>query len=60
MCQAEGHTVSATDVDHITPHKGNKELFYDVSNLQSLCHSHHSQKTAKEDGGFGNKIRGNH
>ena len=31
------------------------KLFYDESNLQALCKRCHSRKTAKEDGGFGNK-----
>ncbi len=46
-------TVLATDVDHITPHNGDMDLFWDSSNWQSLCHSCHSVKTAREDGGFG-------
>lgn len=40
--------VRATDVDHITPHRGNWKLFVDPSNHQSLCHSCHSRKTAAE------------
>nr|WP_312578232.1 HNH endonuclease signature motif containing protein [Sedimentibacter sp.] len=45
----------ATETDHIIPHKGNMKLFWDKTNWQGLCHSCHSIKTAKEDGGFGNK-----
>jgi len=37
----------ATQVDHIVPHRGNKELFWDVGNLQSLCQSCHSKKTTR-------------
>lgn len=44
----------ANTVDHINPHKGDKRLFWDKSNWQSMCRKHHSQKTAKVDGGFGN------
>ncbi len=55
VCQAEGKLTVATDVDHITPHKGDMVLFWDASNWQSLCRAHHSQKTAREDGGFGLK-----
>jgi 5-methylcytosine-specific restriction enzyme A len=40
-------------VDHIVPHKGNRELFWDQSNWQSLCVACHGRKTAMEDGGFG-------
>lgn len=43
----------ATDVDHLTPHRGDDALRLDPDNLQSLCHSHHSSKTATQDGGFG-------
>ena len=35
-------------VDHIVDHKGDPDLFYDMSNLQTLCDVHHSQKTGKE------------
>lgn len=49
-CAAVGLRVRATDVDHIRPHKGNRTLFYDCSNLQSLCHSCHSRKTLEERG----------
>jgi 5-methylcytosine-specific restriction protein A len=45
--------VRATELDHIIPHKGNNELFWDESNHQGLCKHHHSLKTAKEDGGWG-------
>jgi len=38
----------ASDVDHIIPHRGDRELFFDTANLQSLCHYHHKQKTARE------------
>ena len=38
----------ATDVDHITPHNGDTALFFNPKNLQSLCKSHHSSKTAEE------------
>ena len=34
-------------VDHIIPHKGNMQLFWDTSNWQTLCQKHHNQKTAK-------------
>ncbi len=52
-----GEVVAATDVDHITPHKGDMSLFWDRTNWQSLCHSCHSTKTASEDGGWGNPGR---
>jgi len=54
-CQAKGRVVAATEVDHVRPPKGDLVLFWDENNWQSLCHYHHSVKTAKEDGAFGNK-----
>ena len=56
-CQREGRVQAATDVDHIVPHSGDMELFWDSSNWQGLCHSHHSIKTATEDGGWGAPAR---
>ena len=47
-CARRGERVRATDVDHVIPHRGNWALFIDPSNLQSLCHSCHSRKTAAE------------
>lgn len=48
----------ATDVDHVTPHKGDAGLMYANENVQSLCESCHSRKTATEDGGFGRPVKG--
>jgi 5-methylcytosine-specific restriction enzyme A len=49
----DGEVVPTTDVDHIVPREqGGTD---DRSNLQGLCHSCHSIKTAREDGGFGNR-----
>ena len=42
-CRACG--AQATDVDHIVPKRQGGSN--DHSNLQSLCHSHHSQKTGR-------------
>lgn len=46
-CLARGVTVSATDVDHRTPHRGVWELFVALWNLCSLCHVCHSLKTGR-------------
>lgn len=43
----------ATDVDHITRIEEGGDP-WDETNLQGLCHSHHSQKTARETG-FGGR-----
>ncbi len=48
---------AATEVDHIIPHKGNMVLFWDENNWQGLCKQCHSEKTAKEDGGFGRTVK---
>jgi 5-methylcytosine-specific restriction protein A len=53
-CGKNGKVVSATVVDHIIPHKGNQELFWDTRNWQPLCKRCHDVKTVKEDGAFGN------
>ena len=51
-CRRSGRTVLATDVDHIVPRRaGGSDK---RSNLQPLCGTCHSAKTAREDGGFGN------
>lgn len=42
----------ATVADHIEPHCGNEEVFFNERNLQSLCASCHSKKTLKENGYF--------
>ena len=47
-CAKHGRRVRATDVDHIVDHKGDPDLFADPANLQSLCHSCHSRKTAQD------------
>lgn len=47
-CARKGLRVRATDVDHIIPHRGRWAIFVDPKNLQSLCHSCHSRKTAAE------------
>ncbi len=46
-CVKEGRYTPATVVDHIKPHRGNKQLFWDRDNWQSLCKQHHDKKTAR-------------
>lgn len=36
-------------VDHIIPHRGNREFFWDINNWQPLCKHCHDTKTATED-----------
>lgn len=56
-CEKRGIVTPATDVDHIIPHRGDKQLFWDRDNWQALCHECHSRKTATEDGAFGNEVK---
>lgn len=41
MCLDAGNTVPATVVDHIRPHRGDDALFWDCTNWQPLCKTHH-------------------
>lgn len=47
-CLKHDRYITATEVDHIIPHKGDKTNFYDTANLQGLCKSCHSTKTGRE------------
>ena len=51
--QSDPLLTPATIVDHIVPHAGNMDLFWDERNHQALCKPCHDRKTASEDGGFG-------
>lgn len=35
-------------VDHIEPHNGDIDLFFNENNLQTMCRSCHNRKTSKE------------
>ena len=50
-CRKKDYINPATVVDHIIPHKGDKDLFWDQKNWQPLCETHHNIKTATEDRG---------
>ena len=49
MCAGRGVYVTATVVDHIIPHEGHAQLFWDRRNWQALCKSCHDSKTAHDD-----------
>lgn len=53
-CSKNGRAEPAKVVDHIQPHKGDSELFYNSQNWQALCKPCHDRKTATKDGAFGN------
>lgn len=52
VCIVPGCLAGARHVDHLVA-RGRGGAPLDPSNLQALCHSHHSVKTATSDGGFG-------
>lgn len=54
-CVQCGRIEQNNHVDHIVAHRGDERLRMDPNNLQTLCHSCHSRKTAKHDRGFGNR-----
>ena len=56
-CEQDNRLVPAAIVDHIEPHKGDYDLFWDEDNHQALCKRCHDIKTATEDGGFGRKLK---
>jgi 5-methylcytosine-specific restriction protein A len=45
VCKLAGVTMVATVVDHITPHRGDQNLFWDRTNWQPLCQTCHNRKT---------------
>ncbi len=57
-CEKHDRTVAATVVDHIRAHRGDDALRLDPENLQSLCQSHHSAKTCRQDRGLGRAPKG--
>lgn len=46
-CLGQNLVVAGTEVDHIVPHRGDRQLFWDQTNWQTLCKPCHSHKTAK-------------
>jgi 5-methylcytosine-specific restriction protein A len=52
-CSERQLVVQATEVDHRTPHRGDRSLLMDPGNLVSMCKPCHSAKTVREDGGLG-------
>lgn len=49
-CIVEGCTRPATDVDHILSVRERPDLRLEPSNFRSMCHAHHAQRTAREQG----------
>lgn len=46
MCLSQDIVTAADTVDHVRPHKGDAVLFWDRTNLQSLCKWHHDNDKA--------------
>lgn len=60
MCLEAKQRTFATVVDHRTPHRGDRALFFDATNLQSLCDTHHSgSKQREERKGFSSAVDDN-
>ena len=51
QCQSQGIATASQCVDHIVPHKGDWELFWNEDNWQALCHRCHNKKSATEQEG---------
>lgn len=45
-CMRSGRATPATVIDHVQPHRGDVNLFWDSNNWQSLCKACHDRKTA--------------
>lgn len=47
LCKVRGFSVPAEVTDHIIPHRGDKQLFWDPANHQALCKRCHDVDKAK-------------
>lgn len=52
MCKRDEIITSAEVCDHVTPHRGNEELFWSGP-FQSLCAHHHNSVKQREERGEG-------
>jgi len=53
--EGDGRVTVATVVDHIKPHNGDEELFFDEGNIQSMaktCHDKWKQSSDRGGAGF--------
>ncbi len=57
-CAVAGCDRRPSHVDHIVSRRRGGAPF-DPANLQTLCHSHHTEKTNRVDGGGGRNLGGN-
>ena len=57
MCQTAGRVTAATVTDHIIPHRGDYDLFWDRANWAPLCGPHHdTEKRITEHRGYSEEI----
>lgn len=48
-CASQGRVVAANIADHVKPHRGDVTLFFDATNLQSLCKLCHDSAKQREE-----------
>lgn len=48
-CKRDGRVTQATVVDHIAPHRGDKQLFWKRTNWQALCGPCHSSEKQRRE-----------
>lgn len=46
-CERHGRVTQASVVDHVRPHRGDMDLFWDQSNWASMCAPCHNAKTRR-------------
>ena len=56
-CERKGRHRKATVVDHIEPHRGDLDLFWNIDNWQALCQKCHSAKSGAEKRGRPRKAK---
>jgi 5-methylcytosine-specific restriction protein A len=52
FCNHIGRIEAATVVDHIIPHKGDYDLFWNVNNWQALCTTCHASVKQRQENGL--------
>lgn len=48
-CMAKGIVTAATVVNHVVPHKGNLQRFFDQGNWEAICAPHHDRDAQSEE-----------
>ena len=50
ICLKDGKVTASECIDHIIPHKGDKNLFWDINNWQPSCLKCNTKKAIREEG----------